>query len=244
MTESGKKVRKWPKHRPEKTEEQKKIDVDWQTYWLDHSRNQYSAFIDFGHRYVIKHSQPGFISTLDIGAGMGDHLSYENLAPIQKQNYWANEVCEVKIKELKQRWPFVNIVKTDCQEKMSFGKSTFDRILAIHVLEHLDNLPLFFQEANRLLKTDGRLLVVLPCEGWAYALATHFTSKKAFEARYKMDFREYMRGEHINKPEEILEAIRPLFEITGMEWWPFKIPSTGLNFCLGVTLRQKPILPG
>ena len=55
---------------------------------------------------------------------------------------------------------------SDCQQRMDFPDGFFDRYLAIHVLEHLPNLPGAVREAWRLLnKERGRMLVVIPTEG-------------------------------------------------------------------------------
>jgi 2-polyprenyl-3-methyl-5-hydroxy-6-metoxy-1,4-benzoquinol methylase len=35
--------------------------------------------------------------------------------------------------------------------------------MAIHVLEHLPNLPAAVRELRRLVKEDGRLIAMIPC---------------------------------------------------------------------------------
>jgi ubiquinone/menaquinone biosynthesis C-methylase UbiE len=42
--------------------------------------------------------------------------------------------------------------------------SHFDRLIAIHVLEHLPNLPRAIDECHRVLKLGGKFAVVIPCD--------------------------------------------------------------------------------
>ena len=46
--------------------------------------------------------------------------------------------------------PGVNTICADCQTRMPFDDGYFDRILAVHVLEHLPNLPAALDEIYRL----------------------------------------------------------------------------------------------
>ena len=48
----------------------------------------------------------------------------------------------------------------DCQQRLPFEDGSFDRALAIHVLEHLPNLPAAVAEIHRLLKPSGRFVVL------------------------------------------------------------------------------------
>jgi SAM-dependent methyltransferase len=62
------------------------------------------------------------------------------------------------------------------EDALPFPDLMFDRILLIHGLEHADNARRSLREAWRLLKDDGRLIVVAPNRRglWAYAESTPF----------------------------------------------------------------------
>ena len=62
------------------------------------------------------------------------------------------------------------------EDALPFPDLMFDRILLIHGLEHADNARRSLREAWRLLKDDGRLIVVTPNRRglWAYAESTPF----------------------------------------------------------------------
>lgn len=60
--------------------------------------------------------------------------------------------------EILRRFPNVQTVVGDCQKKMDFPDGYFDRYVAIHVVEHLPDLPAAIREAWRLLnKQTGRM---------------------------------------------------------------------------------------
>src|SRR5438477_7430164 len=159
-------VLKWPKQMPRLTPEQQKISDEWMEHFHEVIGTKFSGVVDFNHQYVVKHSPPGFISTLDVGAGLGEHLAYENLTAEQLAAYVAVEMRPNMAQVIHEKWPTVQICAADCQQRLPFEDKHFDRIIAIHVLEHLPNLPAFLREARRLLsKVTGRLLVVIPCEG-------------------------------------------------------------------------------
>ena len=81
-------------------------------------------------------------------------------------------------------------------------------MVAIHVLEHLHNLPPGRDEVRRVLKPGGLFEVVIPCEGgFGYALGRRVTSKRVFEKRYKMDYDWYIKSEHFNVPSEIVSVL-------------------------------------
>jgi predicted SAM-dependent methyltransferase len=70
------------------------------------------------------------------------------------------------IKQLIKRFPKVKDLVDDCQSRLDFSDGYFDRILAIHILEHLPNLPEAVMKMHRLLnKKSGVFSVVMPCEG-------------------------------------------------------------------------------
>src|SRR5436190_35789 len=108
------------------------------------------------------------------GAGLGEHIIHEPLTEEQTRNYHTLELRENMSRAIKIRFPKVQAVTGDCQQRLDqFEAGYFDRILAVHVLEHLPNLPAAIRECYRLCnKEKGVFSVVIPCEGSpAYTLA-------------------------------------------------------------------------
>ncbi|MDB6116023.1 MAG: class SAM-dependent methyltransferase [Lacunisphaera sp.] len=237
---------KWPKILPPLTDEQQRISDDFMQRWHEElpRRRRYGWLEDFNHRFPVRFSPPDFRTTLEIGAGLGEHLRYETLTPEQEQNYHANEFRANMAAELRKKFPRINVVQGDCQERFPFPDGYFDRVLAVHVLEHLPNLPAAIREAHRLLKkTHGRFLVVIPCEGSpAYALARKISAERVYKKRYGGSYRWFHTREHINLPHEILAELDPYFTIEARDFFPLSfLPFVFNNLVIGLSLVPRPI---
>ena len=231
----------WPKVIPALTPEQKAISDDFMRYWHEVLPKRFSLLDDFNHGYAVKEAPEHFTTTLELGAGLGTHLQYERLTPEQERNYVALELRENMAEKIRARFPQVQALVGDCQQRLSFADGYFDRVLAIHVLEHLPNLPAAIREAHRLCHPErGRFSVVIPCEGGlAYGLARRISAQRLFEARYHQSYEWFIRREHINRPQEIMDALAEHFETSHQTWFPLRVPSVALNLCIGLTLRPK-----
>lgn len=232
---------KWPKALAPLTPEQQVINNDFIKYWHQvlGSSSRYSLIEKFNHGYVLKHTPPHFMHTLEIGAGLGEHLDYENLTEEQLKNYVALELRENMAAKIKLRHPNITTHVGDCQKPLPFADNHFDRIIAIHVLEHLPNLPATIKEMHRLChKERGYFSIVIPCEGGvAYRLARRLSAQRIFEKRYKQSYKWFIEREHINKPDEILDELQQYFYIHQRSFFPLGVPFTHCNLCIGVTLR-------
>jgi len=182
-----------------------------------------------------------FRTTLEIGAGLGEHLDYESLSESQLSNYVAVDIRENMIAELLKRYPQVAGTVADCQERLPYEEGYFDRVLAIHVLEHLPNLPAAVRELYRTCNKDrGVLSIVIPCEGsLAYSTARMMSAQRIFERRYKQSYRWFIEREHINLPCEIFEELEPYFELGSSTYFPIPVKFEFCNLCIGATLRPK-----
>lgn len=236
-------IKKWPKVFPELTAEQQAISNDFMKHWheLLSSRSQYGLLEKFNHNYVTQKIPADFISTLEIGAGLGEHLNYENLTQDQKKNYVALEMRENMAEKIKQSFPEIQTLVGDCQARLPFADNHFDRIIAIHVLEHLPNLPNAIKEMYRLChKQHGIFSIVIPCEGgFAYSTGRKLTAERIFEKRYKQPYKWFIEREHINQPHEIFAELAPYFEIVHKSFFPLKLPIIHLNLCIGITLKPR-----
>ena len=91
---------RFPKKVPVLTPEQKKIKDDFMKYWLEVSRTNYGIYERFNHQTVVKNKPTKFLKTLEIGAGLGEHLAYEDLNEDQKKNYYAMDIRENVLQNL------------------------------------------------------------------------------------------------------------------------------------------------
>src|SRR5437867_6759916 len=233
---------KWPKYVPPLTPEQRQISNDFMKYWLKLLPRHFSIVERFNHGYPVWHAPRNFRTTLEIGAGLGEHIIHEPLTEAQMRNYHTLELRENMSRAIKVRFPKVQAVTGDCQQRLEqLPDGYFDRILAIHVLEHLPNLPAAIREAYRLCnKERGVFSVVIPCEGSpAYTLARRISAQRLFERRYKIPYHMFISREHINRPHEIMDELKPYFATAQRSFFPLLLPTTWCNLCLGLTLRPR-----
>jgi SAM-dependent methyltransferase len=236
---------KWPKTFPPLTPEQQRISDDFMKAWHEVLPAKYGVVEKFNHGYPARHAPAEFLRTLEIGAGLGEHLEYENLTPEQRRNYYALELRENMSAEIARRYPDIQSITGDCQQRLDFADGYFDRVLAIHVLEHLPNLPAAIRECHRLVNKDrGVFQVVIPCEGsLAYSLARKISAQRVFEKRYPgQKYKWFIEREHINVPAEIFQELAPYFDVQRQSYFPLKVPMQFCNLCIGLTLRPKNIV--
>ena len=234
---------KWPKILPPLTAEQQRINDDFMRRWHEVLPNRYGIIEKFNHQFPVKLSKPGFRRTLEIGAGLGEHLHYENLTPEQEREYHALELRPNMAERIRQNFPRIQAVTGDCQQKLDFPDGHFDRYIAVHVLEHLPNLPACLAEAYRLLdKQKGQMLVVIPCEGSAaYSFARKISAQRLFEKTYGMSYDVFISREHINLPHEIMAELDPYFTIEARRFFPLPfLPFIFNNLCIGLALKPRP----
>lgn len=228
---------KWPKKLPDFTEEQIRISADFMDAHLHAVQTSWYSFVEnFNHGYPLRTYRPN-ISTLEIGAGIGAHLAYEKL---EQQQYTAVELLPDLARQIQEKYPNVTVINGDVQKRLPLPDSSFDRVLAVHVLEHLPDLPAALREIHRVIKPDGIFGIVIPCEG---GLATHMarniSARPHFEKKYGQSYDWFINSQHINMPNEITEEMAPLFSKIHSRWYPLLIPSVNLNLFVGMTLKPK-----
>lgn len=235
---------KWPKTLPPLTAEQRRISDEFMKLWHDRLPGAWYGIIEeFNHKFPVKHTVPNFRSTLEIGAGLGEHLRHESLTPEQTSAYYALELRENMAAVIRESFPDVNVIVGDCQKRLDFPDGSFDRVIAVHVLEHLPDLPGCIREVYRLLdKTKGQFLIVIPTEGsLAYTIARKISAEREYKKNFGGDYSWFYKREHINVPSEILEELQPYFEIDQRSAFPFAfVPLLFCNLCLGLSCRPRP----
>jgi len=228
---------KWPKALPALSPRQQAIQDDFVEHWHRVLPERYGVIEKFNHGYPLRHLPGGKRwRTLELGAGIGAHLEFE---PLDRQEYHCIELRGTMADALRRKHPSVATVTGDCQQRIPYDDGYFDRVVAIHVLEHLPNLPAAIDEIDRVLMPGGLVSVVLPCDpGLAYELARKISAERVFKAKHKMPYRWFVRREHINSPKEVLHEIKRKFKIFDRVYFPLAVPVINLNLCIGVTARK------
>jgi SAM-dependent methyltransferase len=129
----------------------------------------------------------------------------------------------------------------DIEQRQAWPDGFFDRVVVVHVLEHLRNLPAALTEICRLLKPDGCFDAVLPCEGGlAYSVARKLSAERLFRRRFGMDYTPIIRNEHVSTLDEILVELDRLFEVRARSFFPIPLPIPTVNLCVAMRLAARP----
>jgi SAM-dependent methyltransferase len=226
----------WPKRPIVLTEGQERAREAFMLAWHETLPKNYSFVEDFNQGYVAKLGvEPGW-RTLEIGAGIGAHIAFENLAI---QDYYALEYRPEFCKRLADVLPSERIVCGSIEERQPFEDGAFDRAIAIHVLEHLRDLPRAIAEIVRLLRPGGVFDVVLPTEGgFAYEIARKISAERLFRSRFGQDYTPIIRNEHVNTFAEVRSLLEGPFTVASSRYFPGVLPGAEFNVCAGYRLTR------
>lgn len=233
--------RSWPKIRLALTDEQKRVWEDWYDHYLNNvysaQSSRFGRIHQFSHEYPLRSASAGG-RTLEIGPGTGSHLEFEDSAKIVE--YVGVELRPTFADAVAKRNPKARLVVGDCQKRLDLPDGHFDRVLAIHILEHLENLPAALVEIKRVLRPGGLFSVIIPAEGGlGYWLGRKVSVQRIFEKRYHQAYGPYIKYEHVNTAREVLAELNPLFRTVHREFYPLRLPLVDANLIIGLTL-QKP----
>lgn len=234
-------TKRWPKSMPVLSPEQEAIREDFMHHWHEVLPRSYGLLERFNHGFPAsaRVERPGAtVRTLEVGAGFGAHLAFEDLS---RQEYTVLELRASMAERITERYPRVKVLVGDAQQRIPAESGYFDRVVVVHVLEHLPDLPAALLEIRRVLRPDGLFSAVLPCEGGAaYEFARRLSSKRIFEKRYRTSYDWCIRSEHVNNCWEIIEEVDRVFEIRQRRFWPMRLPLVHANLVVGVTCVPRP----
>src|SRR3989338_6247656 len=101
----------WPKNPPPITPEQRRLQVEFLKMWHELLPTKYRAIEKFNHcSKIIRQSVRPGCKTLEIGAGLGEHLIFEDL---DIQDYTALEVRKDFADVIRKRFPTIKVVEAD-----------------------------------------------------------------------------------------------------------------------------------
>ena len=102
-----------------------------------------------------------------------------------KNVYYADRRCTEDVKKLYESDPNVDcrqVVSIDFVIKESFNdtlkdEEKFDYIVLVHVVEHIHDLILFFNDISKCLNKDGRIVLIIPDKRYCF---DHFRRESSF----------------------------------------------------------------
>jgi SAM-dependent methyltransferase len=218
----------------------------WQQHYSGDQENLYGNFLvravfDPGHRYIAARTRRITGLILDVGSGMGYHLRFERFPETRRY------ICLDNSPAMLQRITVPTVCRAagTCGQ-LPFMDNSIDAIIASHVLEHLPNLRRDLKELRRVLKPDGVLLVVLPCDpGWLWKLLTSISPSRRRLRKLGIDYDAVMRHEHVNSYQTCLDLLREEFAISDDLFYPALLRNHNLNIlhCLTLSAHGRPAPP-
>ncbi|WP_027925675.1 class I SAM-dependent methyltransferase [Pseudomonas sp. URMO17WK12:I12] len=171
-----------------------------------------------------------FGRVLEIGAGTGEHLpfvrhTFDHYILSDLDGTTLERAKEKLAGKYDQKVSFV----TQAGSELEYPDNTFDRVVAVHVLEHICQPHLVLKEWRRVLKQGGILSILIPTDpGMAWRFGRHLgPRKKAIAQGIAYDY--VMAREHVNSCNNLIALLRHYFPGSTESWWPFPVSSIDLN---------------
>jgi SAM-dependent methyltransferase len=171
---------------------------------------------------------------LEIGGGTNPHFSW-----IKKGGYNSYTICDVD--NYNESLPLnVKFIKQDEFAKEDY-KNKFSRIIASHVLEHLESPEEHILSWCSMLSEEGVLSIALPCDpGLFWHICRKLSYPKARKV-YGITSRErnlIMSREHINSIYNLIYILDYYFLKKRVYWFPSIIPFTNLNLLCVIRIEK------
>src|SRR5579872_1477433 len=99
-------MNKWAKKTSGLTSEQLRIKDDFMRHWHEVLPQRYGIIERFNHGYPLRR-RPGGRRILEIGAGLGEHIAWENLEGLE---YWALELRPEMAALIRERFPKARVI--------------------------------------------------------------------------------------------------------------------------------------
>ena len=116
---------KWPKQFPPLSPEDQRVNDDFMEHWHDVFPNKYGIADRWSHSYPAKNRPAQFLRTLEIGAGLGEHLKYETLTPSRSEITWRWNTGPTWPSACAKACPKIQICLGDCQDAAGFPRRPF-----------------------------------------------------------------------------------------------------------------------
>ena len=174
-----------------------------------------------------------FGRVLEVGAGTGEHLAFVR----HDFDEYVLSDMDAKTLEVAARKALprhAQRLKFSVQHggQIDAADSSYDRLVATHVLEHIYYPHLALKEWRRDVKNGGTLSILIPTDpGLAWRLGRKLGPRKnAIAQNIAYDY--VMAREHVNSCNNLVALMRHYFPHGTESWWPTRLPSMDLNlFC-------------
>ncbi len=187
-------------------------------------------FLSRSHAWLENAFAPDreFPRVLEVGAGTGIHLRHvrHRFREYVLTDGSADMLRQVQLPA--DRAGSVQLRVADACH-LEFEDDGFDRLIATHVLEHLERPWEVLREWHRVVKPGGVISLILPRDpGLGWRLGRQLVARGKF-VKAGMEYDYWMAREHINPINNLVALLRYYFPERQESWAPLRIPSMDLN---------------
>ena len=163
--------------------------------WADTYDSSVNPLVSLDRRYTLEllAPQPGQ-RILDAACGTGHYLK----AACEAGSFSVGlDVSGGMLNVARREVPNVSLAQADLDEGLPFRSGVFDVVLCTLVSEHLTNLPVFFEEAARVLAQEGRFV---------FSAFHPDLAAAGIEANFELEGVEYRLGAEKHTVDDFLNA--------------------------------------
>jgi ubiquinone/menaquinone biosynthesis C-methylase UbiE len=191
-----------------------------------------------GHRLIEKPFQPGLRvgRVLEVGGGGHSHLpyvahSFDHYVIVDVDPRMLRAAASVAAAE---RVPTIAVADA---RRLPYADGTFDRLVSVYSLEHLNDPHLALKEWARVVRDDGVISIAVPTEGGLAWAAGRYVSTRRTYRRLGYDYDYIVAREHVNTCARLVALIRHYFPDRDERWYPTGVPTPHVNFVFATTIR-------
>lgn len=179
----------------------KLIEIDREHFWFTGRRK----LVD----QLMTGLNPGHLRVLDLGSGAGTNA--------ERMSARGNRVTAVDflaagLAAVQRRDPRVAVVQSSA-ESVALRSGSFDVVLLLDVIEHLDD-SLVLEEAARLLRPGGAVVVTVPAFAWLWSYRDDAAGHKRRYSRKLLEHRLRQAGFHVERLHYYQCLLFPLAVVT------------------------------
>ncbi len=168
---------------------------------------------------------------LEVGAGSGHHFSFvEQDFKEYMMTDSSKGMLEITAKKLSRQVAERPLtIEMQDATSLTYQDNSFDRLIATHVLEHLSDPVSVMREWNRVVRPNGIISIVLPCDPGLLWRAGRYFGPRRNARKCGIAYDYLQAAEHINSIYNLVVFIRHHFEDVTELWYPTRIPFPDLN---------------
>lgn len=171
-----------------------------------------------------------FDRVLEVGAGTGEHFQFVRHGFGQ---YTLTDMdpkaLAVASRKLAIEEPEAVRFEVQTGSALNYPDDHFDRLIAVHVLEHIYEPHHAIKEWRRVIRPGGVLSILIPTDpGLAWRLGRSLgPRRKALQRGVAYDY--IMAREHVNPCHNLIALLRHYCRGSKERWWPLPLASIDVN---------------